>query len=235
MADSENSNRWLLWGGALLGVVLLIAVGLFTLPTGNTGSQEQDEDTPSESPEPDQEAPAEEDNPEAGTCEDIEADSSFPTEAPDFEWEDFDGLEQYAVPVSEEHGPMVQEDGFWRCFSQTSSGAVFAAFNLDPSFLIGGHYEAAIDSPGAREALPDDLEEARDSANGLMRGFRVVESSDSNAIVEMWISPPDGSVDLVQQIDLTWDDDANDWRLDLAGNLRDVEELTNTSDFTEWE
>lgn len=236
----DGGKSWIFWGAGLLVVILVVIVGLLTIPTGSNEAEEPDEGLVAEGPDPSadtvepEEEPAETEAGDVSQCEDLDADSAFPTEAPDFAWEDYEGLENFALPVSDEHGPAVQEDGFWRCFSQTPAGAAFAAPSLWLSFGLGGHYEAAVDSPGAEAALPDDLEAERDAANGLVRGFRIVDSSDEEATVQVWIAPPDGSVDLYQEFRLTWNDDANDWKLDLAGGMGEFEELTNTADFTEW-
>lgn len=236
----SGGRTWIFWGAALLIVVVVVVVGLLTIPTGSDDEPDEEptaQNTESPAPEPvepDDEEPAEEQAGEVSQCEDMDADSAFPTEAPDFAWEDFDGVEDFALPVSEEHGPAVQEDGFWRCFSQTPAGAAFASQGLFWSFNLGGQYEAAVDSPGAEAALPEDLDEARESANGLMRGFRIVDSSDEEATVQLWAATPDGSTDAMYEISLVWDDSANDWRLDLAGGLPELQELTDTTDFTEW-
>lgn len=236
----SGGRSWIFWGAALLIVVVVVVVGLLTIPAGSDDEPDEEpaaQNTESPAPEPvepDDEAPAEEPAGEVSQCEDMDADSAFPTEAPDFAWEDFEGVEEFALPVSDEHGPAVQEDGFWRCFSQTPAGAAFAAPSLYASLTLGGYLDAAIDSPGARAAMPDDLQQSRENVAALIRGFRIVDSSDEEATVEMWGAAPDGSADLVFVFDLLWDEEANDWRLDLAGGEPSVEVIENTSDYTEW-
>lgn len=236
----DGGKSWIFWGAGLLVVILVVVVGLLTIPTGDNEAEEPDEGLVAEGPDPSsdpvepEEEPAETEAGDVSQCEDTDADSGFPTEAPEFVWEDYDGVEDFALPVSDEHGPAVQEDGFWRCFSQTPTGAALAAPHLFLSFVAGGHYEAAVDSPGAEAAFPEDPELERERTNGLVRGFRIVDSSEEEATIESWVATPDGSVDLVQQFRLIWDDEAHDWRLDLAGGLPEYQELTNTSDHTEW-
>ena len=111
----------------------------------------------------------------------MDADESFPTEAPEFTWEDFEGTDGLALPVSDEHGPAVQEDGFWRCFSQTPAGAAFAAPSLFLDFVVSREYEAAVDSPGARQAVPQGIGRRvcrRVSTERSVRGYRIVDSSE---------------------------------------------------------
>ncbi|WP_146131217.1 hypothetical protein [Nesterenkonia sandarakina] len=222
-------------------VILVVIVGLLTIPTGSNEAEEPDEGLNAEGPDPsaqpvEPEEPSETDGETPERCEDMDADDSFPTEAPEFTWEDFEGSGGFAVPVSEEHGPAVQEDGFWRCFSQTPSGAAFAAQILFLDFVVSREYEAAIDSPGAREILAqgegDDPEEYYDGV--LVRGFRIVDSSDEEATVQVWQSVPEMSADGAYELTLLWDEEANDWRLDLASGDAPFTMLDNTADFTEW-
>lgn len=237
----SGGRSWIFWGAGLLIVVVVVVVGLLTIPTGSDDEPDEEpaaQNTESPAPEPvepDDEEPAEEQAGEGSQCEDMDADSAFPTEAPAFEWQDFDGAENFSVPVSDEHGPAVQEDGFWRCFSQTPSGAAIAAPILFADFVAGDTYEAAIDSPGARSAHPAGDPEAAEAFDGLLvRGFRIADSSDSEATVELWVGVPETSTDAVFEFILVWDEEANDWRLDLAGGGPTPQELTDTADFTEW-
>ncbi|PRZ11600.1 hypothetical protein BCL67_1432 [Nesterenkonia sandarakina] len=240
--DKQGGGKsWIFWGAGLLVVILVVIVGLLTIPTGSNEAEEPDEGLNAEGPDPsaqpvEPEEPSETDGETPERCEDMDADDSFPTEAPEFTWEDFEGSGGFAVPVSEEHGPAVQEDGFWRCFSQTPSGAAFAAQILFLDFVVSREYEAAIDSPGAREILAqgegDDPEEYYDGV--LVRGFRIVDSSDEEATVQVWQSVPEMSADGAYELTLLWDEEANDWRLDLASGDAPFTMLDNTADFTEW-
>lgn len=240
--DKQGGGKsWIFWGAGLLVVILVVIVGLLTIPTGSNEAEEPDEGLNAEGPDPsaqpvEPEEPSETDGEAPERCEDMDADDSFPTEAPEFAWEDFEGSGGFAVPVSEEHGPAVQEDGFWRCFSQTPSGAAFAAEILLLDFVVSREYEAAIDSPGAREVLAqgegEDTEEYYDGV--LMRGFRIVDFSDEEATVQVWTSLPEMSAEGSDELTLLWDAEANDWRLDLASGDIPFTMLDNTADFTEW-
>lgn len=244
MARKEQQNggkSWIFWGGGLLIVIVVVIVGLLTIPTGSNEAEEPDEGglnaegpDPSADPVEPEEEPTEGDAPER--CEDMDADESFPTEAPEFTWEDFDGTDGLALPVSEEHGPAVQEDGFWRCFSQTPAGAAFAAPSLFLDFVITQEYEAAVDTPGARQALPQEsVEDSAAQFDGtLIRGYRIVDSSAEEATVRIWFGDPELSADSAYDFTLLWDQEANDWRLDLAAGDVPFEILNETSDFTEW-
>lgn len=237
----DGGKSWIFWGAGLLVIILVVIVGLLTIPSGSTDTEEPDEGLNAEGPDPSaepiepEEEPTETDGEAPSQCEDMDADSAFPTEAPDFEWQDFDGAQNFSVPVSDEHGPAVQEDGFWRCFSQTPSGAAIAAPILFADFVAGDTYEAAVDSPGAQAAYPAGDPEASEAFDGLLvRGFRISDSSDSEATVQLWVSVPDVSGDAMFEFILVWDDEANDWRLDLASGEPPVEVIENTSDYTEW-
>ncbi|GAA1150507.1 hypothetical protein [Nesterenkonia lutea] len=238
----RGGRSWIFWGAGLLIVIVVVVVGLLTIPAGSDDAPDeepaaQNTDSPAPEPvEPEDEEPAEEQAGAVSQCEGMDADSAFPAEAPEFAWEDFDGAEGLALPVSDEHGPAVQEDGFWRCFSQTPAGAAFAAPSLFLSFVVGREYEAAVDSPGAREALPQvSADESAENFEGvLVRGFRIVDSSAEEATVRVWLGYPDLSADGAYDFTLLWNEDANDWRLDLAAGEAPFSELTETSDFTEW-
>lgn len=239
--QQSGGKSWIFWGVGLLIVVVVVIVGLLTIPTGSNETEEPDEGLNAEGPDPsaqpvEPEEPAETDGEAPSRCEDMDADSAFPTEAPAFEWQDFEGSDGLAVPVSDEHGPAVQEDGFWRCFSQTPSGAAFAAPILFLDFVITHEYEAAVDSPGARQALPQEsVEVSAENFDGtLIRGYRIVDSSDEEATVRVWFADPDVSADSAYDFTLLWDEEANDWRLDLAAGDVPFEILESTSDFTEW-
>ncbi|MBO0596761.1 hypothetical protein I2485_14975 [Nesterenkonia sp. E16_7] len=238
----SGGKSWIFWGAGLLIVIVVVVVGLLTIPSGSDEAEEPDEGLNAEGPdpsaepvEPEEEEPTEAEGEGPARCEDMDADSAFPTEAPAFEWQDFDGAENFSVPVSDEHGPAVQEDGFWRCFSQTPTGAAIAAPILFADFVAGDTYEAAVDSPGARSAYPAGDPEASEAFDGLLvRGFRIVDSSDSEATVQLWVSVPDTPGDAMFEFILVWDDEANDWRVDLASGAPPVEVIEDTSDYVEW-
>lgn len=244
MARKEQQGggkSWIFWGVGLLIVVVVVIVGLLTIPTGSNEAEEPDEGLNAEGPDPsaqpvEPEEPAEADSEAPERCEDMDADSAFPTEAPEFAWEDYDEVGDLALPVSDEHGPAVQEDGFWRCFSQTPAGAAFAAPSLFLSFVVGREYDAAVDSPGARQAVPQEsVEDSADGLDGtLVRGFRIVDSSAEEATVRVWLGNPEFSADSAYDFTLLWDEEANDWRLDLASGEAPFNILEETSDFTEW-
>src|SRR5699024_10003088 len=94
----------------------------------------------------------------------------MPTEAPETEWQRHPlGM---IVPTSEEHGPAVLGDGFWGCYSQTPSGALFAGLGM-LSNISAGHEEAATDSPN-RDAFMES-----NAVTGQMncQMLRIIESS----------------------------------------------------------
>lgn len=246
MAD-ENKNRmgttWLVAGGFLL-LVVVAALAVVFFPAGgddepetNTTEESIAEDTSEPTSEPTEEqlptGDAAEDSGDGGDnaaiepCDLDEADSDFPASAPEFRWEDHpNGV---TLPVSDEHGPVVRDGDFWRCTSQTPTGAAFAGASLFVAFAEGER-EAAEDSPRARE-----LFEARgEGTDVVVRGFQITSSSETTATIDYWMEPISESTALSVELFLVWNDEANDWRLDYSDGEPNYTVIKETSDYTEW-
>lgn len=235
----ENKNGlgagWLMAGGfLLLAVIATLAVILF--PSGDeeeadtTATTEENTAAEDELPPAAEDSESDRDDSEIEPCDLDEADSDFPANTPEFSWEDHPG--GLLLPVSEEHGPVVREDEFWRCTSQTPAGAAFAGISLYHAFDAGAQ-EAAEDSPRAR-SLFEENQELDQEAEGIARGFRIISSSDEAATIEYWMEPPNEDTAISLPLFLVWDDEANDWRIDFSDGRPDFSLLEDTSEFTEW-
>lgn len=243
MADEQDKDRnWLKWGMGLGGGVLLVGTGLIFIPSP-LDSDDEDEPAASEQQEateedpadqaPDEVEPEQDDSAAAsGACDLSNDEDSFPTEAPDFEWEDHHGAQ---VPVSEEHGPVDQDGEFWQCFSQTPTGATFAGVPLMLDFTLNDAHEAGEESP-ATDAARQEAQSFPDEVDVLFQGFRVNEASDDHANVTYWMTPESDPAagDLQMTVELVWDEEDSDWRLDLMGGLPEWEPLDDTSGFVRW-
>lgn len=237
MADESKNGlgvSWFIAGGFLLIVIIAVVAAVVVLPSDNADSDHTDPagsagESPSPSASPGTVAQGNESTGEDRQCDLDEADSDFPTRAPEFRWEDHPiGL---TVPVSEEHGPVVRDGAFWRCTSRTVSGAVFAGPALLSAFQAG-HQEAAADSPRARMVFESQPEDS--AVDAVLRGFRVSSSNEDAAVIEYLTETFDGEYRGAMQIHLVWDEDLQDWRLDLSDGEPPFSIVEDTSGFTEW-
>lgn len=241
MAD-ENSGGlgtgWLLAGGFLLVVAIAVIAAIVIMPSRSPNPDQTDPTGDAgESPPPNAEPTPEESRPggEIEPCDLDEANSDFPATAPEFQWEEHPS--GVVLPVSDEHGPVVRDGNVWRCSSQTPSGAAFGGLGLLASFTHGWT-EAAEDSPAARE-LAEDLEQLLSSDEATVpihhRGFRILDSNAESATVEYWFHVSGQDTDLFLRIPLTWNEDANDWRLNFASaSAVGSGVVEDTTQYTEW-
>lgn len=247
MADEKDplGMSWKIAGGFLAAIIIAAVVFLVIWPGssaepegqgGGTSAGPEQTQAQSGSPSP---APKEsedaQDSEASAQCDLGDASSDFPATTPDFEWEEHPtGV---TLPVSEEHGPVVRDDDFWHCTSQTPAGAAFAGVSLVTSFGSGAN-AAAFDSPDARE-LASGLEEMMQGdgsgeATILHRGFRVINSDEDSATVEYWFEVADEGMDMSMRLPLGWDEDAQDWRLDFAAGETTAGPVEDPSQFTAW-
>lgn len=245
--DNGGLNVWWFAAGGFLLVVVIAAVFAVLWPaddepTASEPSSSEGSAAPGEEPSTDggndsdgNDSPSDDaastEASSGDSCETPDGSSDFPATAPDFEWQDHPiGL---SLPVSDEHGPVSLEEGYWHCTSHTPAGAVFAAPSLLASFT-NGTYEAAIDTPGAREFF--NAEQGGSSpVDMVFRGFQVVQSSDQSATIDYWVQPQSVQADMSSRIHLIWDENAQDWKLDLKNGQPDFSEVTDTSDYTAFE
>lgn len=229
MSRKEQTSPFNMWWWAAAGfivVVLIAALGLvFLTKSGNNNS----------TPESEQQAPVEgASNPPAQTknneCQGLSDDQSYPTSAPETKWEAYDNS-SFTVPVSEEFGPLEHDGKMPKCFAHSPTGAVFAGINLSAAFSIGGEYDAAVDSPDAKEQFEEQSEAEGTGSFGAATGFRVDSYTGDTATVSYYAT--EGNINASLTFQLTWDDKAGDWRLDLT-TPHQFEQDPPASDFVTW-
>lgn len=236
MALQSSNQNLLKWGGLGTGFLLMGGASLGCSPDEAGEPQEEGpaaQEDVGEGQAPDEEEADHDDAAAAaGECDLPSDEDSFPTEAPDFEWEEHHGAQ---VPVSDEHGPVDQDGEFWQCFSQTPTGAAFAGIPLMLDFTLNDAHEAGEDSP-ATDAAFEEAQNYPEDVDVLFQGFRVNEASDDHASVTYWMTsetdPAAGDAQMT--LELVWDEEDGDWRLDLTGGLPDMEPLNDASGFVQW-
>lgn len=233
MAENDPLGKnWKLWGGILAFIIALIIVGLIFLPRGTNEPQTAPTtpapSVPVETASPSTTPSASE--PATGDCPAMSTDNSFPNDAPETEWKRHPA--GMLLPVSAEHGPAKQDGNFWRCFSHTPTGALYAGLTLGFEFTAGGALEAAQDSPKRQEIF--DKENSIEGSNfPLIEGYRIMRSDDNKASIEYLATEANQSGSL--RIDIVWDKQENDWRLDVSSGIADWKLVNDTSVFTDWQ
>lgn len=233
MAENDPLGKnWKLWGGILAFIIALIIVGVIFLPRGTNEPQTAPTtpapSVPVETASPSATPSASE--PATGDCPAMSADNSFPNDAPETEWKRHPA--GMLLPVSAEHGPAKQDGNFWRCFSHTPTGALYAGLTLGFEFTAGGALEAAQDSPKRQEIF--DKENSIEGSNfPLIEGYRIMRSDDNKASIEYLATEANQSGSL--RIDIVWDKQENDWRLDVSSGIADWKLVNDTSAFTDWQ
>lgn len=238
--DKDHDKHWLKWGMGLGGIVLLIAVGLFLLPS-NEEPNESAEAPAAGQPENEagEQPPAEDENTDSDEnleeqCSFDSPDTELPTGSVDVVWAEHPyGPE---VPGTEEHGPAQTGGGFYRCAAQTPTGAALAAPGLLMSFAYG--WEEAAEPHPVAETLYDELQAESMGTDFVFQGFRVDEFSEDRATLSYWATSTDPSENMHISFPLTvvWDESAEphgDWRLDLRMGVPEPEEVENTADYIE--
>lgn len=233
MAENDPLGKnWKLWGGILAFIIALIIVGLIFLPRGTTEPQTAPTtpapsvpvQTASPSATPSGSKPA------TGDCPAMSTDNSFPNDAPETEWKRHPA--GMLLPVSADHGPAKQDGNFWRCFSHTPTGAVLAGFTLVIDFSAGREIEAAADSMSRQRLFNEQGSATSEEGFPPMLGYRVMNSSDDNAIVE-YLSKT-GEQYAAMSVDLVWSKEDNDWRLDLSNSEPTWNVVSDPSSYTDF-
>lgn len=237
MAENDPLGRnWKLWGGILAFIVVIVIAGLVIFPRVNSEPETAptapapsvpvetaSPSSPSDSPSASASKPA------SGDCPALSTDASFPNDAPDTEWKRHPvGM---LLPVSAEHGPAKMDGDFWRCFSHTPSGAIFAGLTLLLDISGAGIIEAAVESPERDQLFEQWMALEQTSEYPVISGYRIMDSSDDAASVE-YIGPA-GSQYVSTRVDLLWDENANDWRLDLSSGEPAWDIATDPSAYTD--
>jgi len=234
MADNaENSNpfgrSWKIAAGFIVVILAIVLIGVLWPSSDNeqqTAPQEHDT-VPSSAPEVNESAPS---NDSEGECPELSTNTDLPTSAPNASWDRHPvGM---IVPTSDEHGPAVQDDTFWGCYSQTPTGALFAGLGM-LSNASAGEAEATTDSPQRDEFLD---RHAYDGSGSLptVEGFRVIMATEEEAVIEYEIADPEAEAYI--RLNLVWSENAQDWRINLSSNQNAVEvgQINDPSAFISW-
>lgn len=226
MSRKEQTSAFNMWWWAAAGfivIVLIAALGMvFFTKSGNNNTESQQQSPTEATSDP----PAETKD---GQCEGLSSDQSYPTTAPETKWEAYDNS-ALTVPISKEFGPLEHGGKMPKCFAHSPAGAVYAAPNLMAAFTPGFQKEAAVDSPEV-EKLLQEQKEAEGGNPGTIRGFRVDSYTDSEAEISLYIEQGDVHASLTTS--LLWDEQENDWRLDLRDGNPAFEQTT-ADDFVMW-
>lgn len=234
MAETDPLGKnWKLWGGILAFIAAVVILGLIFFPR----TPPQPEATPTtpaptvpvETAPPSASPSASASKPASGDCPALSTDTTFPNDAPDTEWKRHPA--GMLLPVSAEHGPAKMDGEFWRCFSHTPSGAVFAGLTLLLDISGAGIIDAAAESPQRDELFEQWMSLEQTSEYPVISGYRIMNSSDDAASVE-YIGPA-GNQYVSTRVDLLWDDKANDWRLDLSSGEPAWDVTTDLSSYTD--
>lgn len=232
MAETDPLGKnWKLWGGILAFIAALVIVGLIfirpstpepeTTPTAPAPSVPVETTEPSASPTASKQS--------SGDCPALSTDNSFPNDAPETEWKRHPA--GMLLPISSEHGPAKTDGDFWRCFSHTPSGALYAGAVLSLEFSAGGVLEAAQDS-SQRQGVFDKENSVKGSSFPLIEGYRLMNSTADSASIEYMATEAGQGASI--RFDVLWDDKANDWRLDISAGMPEWKLVNDTSSFTDW-
>lgn len=142
---SSQFNVWWVLSAALIALVLVggVVVGIVV-----GRGQSNDNDAAEQSPAGETTMATNSGN---GPCSVPANDQDYPIDAPETKWELYENV--VTVPTSPTYGPMKREGAFWQCYARSPKGALFAAYNLSQAFTVGGVYDAAVDSPAAKDLL----------------------------------------------------------------------------------
>jgi len=226
---SPLGRSWKLWGGILALIIVAIIVSFFIPAEEENTAEPQGNQPTATTDEPAQTQPETESS-EQGQCPDLSSDTAMPSEAPETDWQRHPvGM---IAPTSAEHGPAVQDDDFWSCYSQTPSGALLAGLVM-LSNISAGHAEAATESP-TRDAFVEN--NAVDGSQELpnVEDYRIIMANQDEAVIEYTIQSSQASAYI--QVDLVWSEDEDDWRLNLDNGNEPITggEITDPSAYISW-
>lgn len=233
--NADNSHpfgrTWKIAAGFVIVIVALALIGV--LWPSSEDDQEPAPEASNTAPSSDPEL----NEPEAtdvdeGACPELSTDTAMPTSAPDASWDRHPvGM---IVPTSDDHGPAVQDDTFWGCYSQTPTGALYAGLGM-LSNAYDGQEEALTDSP-ERDAFIESESNTYDGSHALptIEGFRVIMATEDEAVVEYLAA--DGGAEAYIRINLLWSDSADDWRINSEGGQTPVEvgPINDRSAYISW-
>lgn len=233
-AEKDPLGRgWIIAGALLLLIIGGILAGLLIPrsedPAPPPGTTPPPTSTPS-SPSPTATNPENEPPKTAGACTaDLNDDQDFPATAPETTWDRH--ASGVIIPTSPDYGPGAKHGDLWGCFPQSPKGALFAGLNLYAAYAVGEQEALAEDSlvsapsPSAGPAYGE-------SDPPVFEGYRILMSDEKEASVQYLARQ--GGRDVAMTLDLVWDENANDWRLNLGTPTPVVDAVTDRSVFTRW-
>ncbi|GAA1677600.1 hypothetical protein GCM10010977_29070 [Citricoccus zhacaiensis] len=238
MAKNKNTDSpgtqslgWWVSGGLLVVLIVAIVVGVVLWPRDTTTAPENTL-TPTATATAPEQAPTSAPAQAGAACQTSDADQTVPSEAPETVWKTHPY--QMLMPTSEKYGPSTQDGNLWTCFERSPTGAIFAGPNLLTAISMG-EAEAAIPGPGRDEML-QLVEESGDAdfERPVYEGFRVLAADMNSATIDYWITGQ--GTDISQSVDLVWDNEAGDWKLNLEtpGEHPRVSALEDTSPYVRW-
>lgn len=219
-------NMWWVLSAALVVIVLVAGIFIGIFVGRDTDSSGQSEEAPGTSGSATEAAPPA----NSGACDVPSDDQDYPVEAPDTKWELYKNV--VSLPTSETYGPTKREGDFWQCYAHSPKGALFAAFNLSQAFTTGGVYDAAVDTPEAKQIFEEEAN--TDSSSSVLpelAGFKIDSYSESAATISLLFKS--GDMNGNATVELIWDDEAGDWRWD-AQNSPEPEPVEDTDQYTMW-
>ena len=210
-APGEGTS-WGLWAAAVV-VVVVVLLGVWVVwPSGDAGDPDIDVGGPtSTAPSSNDEQPAGE-----GECPELPEGDEIPETGPEVDWEIVYGA---ALPFSEDHGPAVVEGDIARCFSNTPTGALIAAAQIDSRAILARDgvevvRDQTVPGPG-QDRLVEVLEErgwgpALPGQLCQTAGFRIVTYSAEEAVFAVASRCPETATLQLTEATLRWVD--GDWR-----------------------
>jgi hypothetical protein len=231
--NADNSHpfgrTWKIAAGFVIVIVALALIGVLWPSSDDEQEPAPEAHNTAPSSDPELNEPDPSDGVE-GACPELSTDTAMPTSAPDASWDRHPiGM---IVPTSDDHGPAVQEDTFWGCYSQTPTGALYAGLGM-LSNAYDGEKEALTDSP-ERDAFIESNTYDGSHALPTIEGFRVIMATEDEAVVEYLAA--DGGAEAYIRINLLWSESADDWRINSEGGQTPVEvgPINDRSAYISW-
>lgn len=247
MSDTSESknpfNKWWFISGGLVLVIAAALVWILVIGPGTANNNNDALPEPSNSSSALPEEPGSSTKPTelaGGECDLDDSDQEIPTVGPEADWIEYGPSK---APRSEAAGPAVQDGLVWSCFAHTPTGALFASAYAVWA-LAWNDYEAVVEknvvpSPAVDAFLAARAEEPEatvkpGTAPGI-GGFRFESYEGDTATVQIGLRY--GTNERMARVFLVWDEEAGDWKIDLAKNDPSfiTNEVTSIQNFTPWE
>lgn len=107
-----------------------------------------------------------------------------------------------------------------------------AGLGLGFSFTPGLQKEAAADSAVRDKYFAEEVAAKKPEKWSTIEGYRIIMSTDDAAVIEYYATVDQNEATI--RVNLTWDDSANDWRLDLVAGPPEISKTIDRTVFTRW-